>query len=97
MTKISKSINVLYIANILKKSVQWKIQGYEKSILTPPEDSFTNLCRTLKDNEEQELKMIQYVIDFIKSKNKIQCKHPKIIQDTDPNGIVYCMKCGEDV
>ncbi len=85
------------MANILKKSVQWKIRGYEKSILSPPEDSFTSLCRTLKDNEEQELKRIQRLIDFIKSEHKTNCKHPTKMQDTDPNGMVYCMKCGEDV
>ena len=85
------------MANILKKSVQWKIRGYEKSILSPPEDNFTSLCRTLKDNEEQELKIVQCLIDFIKSEHKTSCKHPKKLQDTDPNGMVYCMKCGEDV
>ena len=41
--------------------------------------------------------MIQFLIDFIKSEYKTQCKHPKKMQDADPNGIVYCMKCGEDV
>ena len=97
MTKILKPINALYIANILKKSTLWKIQGYEQSILEGPDDSFTRLCRTMKRTEERELKMIQLVIDFLKSQHKTQCKHSKKMHDTDPNGIVYCMKCGEDV
>ena len=85
------------MANILKKSVQWKIRGYEKSILSPPDDSFTSLCRTLKDNEEQELKIIQRLINFIKTEHNAKCKHPKKMQDMDPNKILYCVKCGEDV
>lgn len=54
-----KSLKALYLANILKKSIKCKIQGYEKSILKGPEDSFSSLCRVLKDNEVQELEMIQ--------------------------------------
>lgn len=97
MTKIAKPINALFIANILKKSMNWQIQGYGKSILQYPDDSFTSLCRTLKGVEESKLKAMQSLIDLIKSEHKIQCKHPKKMHDTDPNGLVYCMKCGEDV
>lgn len=97
MTKIPKPINALYIANILKKVMKWQIQGYEKSILEKPSDHFTSLCRTLKELEEGKLKAVEQLIGFIKSEQKSQCKHPKKMQDTDPNGMVYCMKCGEDV
>jgi len=96
MTKTPKPIKALCLANILKKSTNWKIQAYENSILRGPDDSFSSLCRTMKETEEAEVRMIQYLIDFIKSEHKTQCKHPKSMQDTDPNRTVYCMKCGED-
>jgi len=51
----------------------------------------------MKETEEVEVRMIQYLIDFIKSEYKTACKHPKSMHDTDPNGMVYCMKCGDDV
>ena len=97
MTKTPKSIKALHMANILKKSTNWKIQAYENSILKGPDDSFSSLCRTMKETDEIEIKMIQYLIDFIKSEYKTNCKHPKKMQDIDPNGLTYCMKCGEDV
>ena len=92
MTKIPKSINVLYIANILKKSTKWKIQAYENSILRGPADSFSNLCHTLKEIEEMELRMISSLIEFLKTNHKTFCKHPKKMQDTDPNGIIIGSK-----
>ena len=97
MTKTTKSIKALCIANILKKSTLWKIQSFEKSIQSGTDDSFSSLCNTMKETEQIEVRMVQYLIDFIKSEHKTQCKHPKSMHDTDPNGIVYCMKCGEDV
>ena len=97
MTKIPKSTKALQIANILKKSTNWKIQAYENSILRGSDDSFSSLCRTMKETEEIEVRMIQFLIDYLKSEQKSTCKHPKKMQDTDPNGIVYCMRCGEDV
>ena len=97
MTKITKSTKALRIANILKKSTQWKIQAYEKSIQSGSDDSFSSLCRTMKETEEIEVRMIQVLVDYLKSEQKSACKHPKRMQDTDPNGIVYCMRCGEDV
>lgn len=60
-------------------------------------DSFSSLCQTMKDTEKVELRMIQYLIDFLKFEHKTACKHSKKMHDTDPIGIVYCMKCGEDV
>lgn len=92
-----KSTKALQIANFLKKSALLKIQAYEKSILNGSDDSFSSLCRIMKDTEEVEVRMIQYVIDYLKSEQKYTCKHPKKMQDTDPNGKVYCMRCGEDV
>ncbi|PJC50874.1 MAG: hypothetical protein CO032_02550 [Nitrosopumilales archaeon CG_4_9_14_0_2_um_filter_34_16] len=97
MTKIPKLTNAIFIANILKKSMKWQIHGYEKSILEKPDGHFTRLCRTLKEIEECKLKGMEKLIDFIKSEHKTNCKHTKKMQDTDPNGMVYCMKCGEDV
>jgi len=97
MTKIPKPTKALFIANILKKTIQWQIRGYEKSILEKPVDHFTSLCRTLKELEEGKLMAIEQLICFIKTEQKTACKHPKKMHDTDPNGIVYCMKCGEDV
>ena len=97
MTKIPKPIKALQIANILKKSTNWKIQAYDNSILRGPDDSFSSLCRTMKETAVVEVRMIQFVIDYLKSEQKSTCKHPKSMHDTDPNGIVYCMKYGEDV
>ncbi|MCH8915791.1 MAG: hypothetical protein IIA82_08130 [Thaumarchaeota archaeon] len=96
MTKL-RPIQALHLANTLKKSTEWKIQVYEKSILSGTDDSFTSFCRTMKETEDIELRMISGLIEFIKSESKTSCKHPKKIQDTDPNGAVYCMKCGEDI
>lgn len=92
-----KPIQALHLANILKKSTAWKIQAYEKSILSGTDDSFSSLCRTMKETDVIELRMLRCLIEFIKSNPKTSCKHPKKMHDTDPNGIVYCMKCGEDV
>lgn len=64
MTK-SKPLKALCIANILKKSTKWKIQAYEKSILSGTDDSFTSLCRTMKETEEIELRMIKGLIGFL--------------------------------
>ncbi len=89
MTKIPKSTKALQIANFLKKSTEWKIQAYEKSILRGSDDSFSSLCRTMKETEEVEVRMIQVLIDYLKSEQKSTCKHPKSMQDTDPNGVVY--------
>lgn len=97
MTKITKPTKALKIANILKKSANWKIRAYEKSILRGSDDSFSSLCRTMKETAVVEVKMIQFVIDYLKSEQKSTCKHPKSMQDIDPNGVVYCMRCGEDV
>ena len=77
--------------------MKWQIQGYEKSILEKPSDHFTSLCQTLKELEECKLRAVIHLIGFIKSEQKTACKHPKKMHDTDPNGMVYCMKCGEDV
>lgn len=97
MTKIPKSTKALKIANILKKSTNWKIQAYENSILRGSDDSFSSLCRTMKETAVVEVRMIQVLVDYLKSEQKPTCKHPKRMQDTDPNGIVYCMRYGEDV
>ncbi len=51
----------------------------------------------MKSLEEGELELINELIDIIKSKNPRQCKHPKKMQDKDPRGTLYCMKCGEYV
>ena len=58
-----KSTKVLKIANILKKSTNWKIQAYEKSILRGSDDSFSSLCRTMKETDEVEVRMIQVLVD----------------------------------
>ena len=97
MTKTPKPIKALCIANILKKSTLWKIRSFENSITKGSDDSFSNLCQTMKETDEIEARMIQFLIDFIKSEHKTQCKHPKKMHNTDPNGIAYCMKCGENV
>jgi len=97
MTKIPKSIKALHIANILKRAMKWQIRAYEDSILNGSDDSFTSLSKTMKEVEEEKLTAVQWLIDFLKSEHKTNCKHPKKMHDTDPNGIVYCMKCGEDV
>lgn len=97
MTKIPKSTKALQIANILQKSTNWKIQAYENSILRGSDDSFSSLCRTMKETAVVEVRMIQVLVDYLKSEHKSVCKHPKSMQDTDPNGTVYCMRCGEDV
>lgn len=67
MTKL-QPIKALHLANTLKKSTEWKIQAYEKSILSGTDDSFTSLCRTMKETEDIELRMISALIDFLKSK-----------------------------
>ena len=51
----------------------------------------------MKEEEQMELQMINVLIDDIKSGKPNLCKHPKKMQDKDPNGKLYCMKCGEDL
>jgi len=77
--------------------MKWQIRGYENSILEKPNDSFTSLCRTMKEIEEKKLKVVESLIGFIKSEHKTKCKHPKKMNDISLNGVKYCMKCGEDV
>lgn len=97
MTKIPKYTKALKIANILKKSTLWKIQAYEKAIVGGSNDSFSSLCRTMKETDEIEVRMLQSLIEYLKTEQKSICKHPKKMHDIDPNGLVYCMNCGEDV
>lgn len=73
------------------------VSGYESTIAIPPDDNFTRLLRTMKSMQEGENDVLEHLIELIKSEHKTLCKHPKKLHDTDPNGMVYCMKCGEDV
>jgi len=93
----ANQLKTLKLANGLKRVGKMKVQGYESTISMPPDDSFTRLLKTMKAEQEEENKILEKLIDLIKSEHKIHCKHPKKIHDTDPNGTVYCMKCGEDV
>lgn len=97
MTQNTNLLNTLKLANHLKRIGQMKVQGYDSTIAMPPDDSFTRLLRTMKSEQEEENKVLENLIELIKSEHKIHCKHPKKMHDTDPNGKVYCMKCGEDV
>ena len=96
MTETTKSLKPLRLANVLKRLCTFKTQGYESTITIPPDDNFTRLLRTMKSLEETEMGVIDELIDIIKSENP-KCKHPKKMQDRDPRGTLYCMKCGEDV
>ena len=97
MKKNPEPIKALFMANILKKSTLWQIRAFEKSILEGKDDTFSGLCKSLKETDEMDAKMIQYLIDFIKTEHKINCKHPKKFHCTDPIGGTYCMKCGDDI
>ena len=96
MTKNQNPLRSLRLANFLKKMCKFKAQGYESVITVSPDDNFNSLLRTMNSIEEQELVVIDELIDIIKSENS-KCKHPKKMQDRDPRGTLYCMKCGEDV
>jgi hypothetical protein len=74
-----------------------KVQSFNSTISVPPDNGFTSLIRTMKSEQEEENRILENLIDLIKSEYKIHCKHPKKMHDTDPSGTVYCMKCGEDV
>lgn len=97
MTKTQNSFKILKLANVLRKLGQAKIKGYESTISMPPEDNFTRLLRRMKEEQDEENKILENLVELIKSEHKTNCKHPKAMQDADPNGMVYCMKCGEDV
>jgi len=97
MTKNQELLQTLKTANVLKRIFQFKVKSYESTITMPPDNDFTRLLRKMKSEQEAEIGLIQDLIDFIKSEHKPKCRHPKKMQDTDPNGTVYCMKCGEDV
>ncbi|MEX0861595.1 hypothetical protein [Nitrosopumilus sp.] len=97
MTKTQNSFKILKLANVLRKLGKMKVKGYESTIAMPPDDNFTRLLRRMREVQQEENKILEKLIELITSEYKTKCRHPKKMHDADPNGIVYCMQCGEDV
>ena len=53
----------------------------------------SRLALTIRDFFEDDLKMLE----AIKKQLKPKCRHPKKSQDVDPDGILYCTRCNQNI
>jgi len=82
-------INILSSGLVLFKH---KIKQFEITIADGPSDSFGSLVTTMKDVQQEELRVIQYIINTIEKIKQEFCKHPKKDHEIC-DGKKYCMNC----
>lgn len=83
--------NILHNLYILESVFKFKIDILDKNSKLN-NDSFSSLVHTMKEEEQEELKLLQLVIPTIEKLKQNVCTHPKKDHDIC-NGAKYCMNC----
>jgi len=82
----------LQLAIKLETVFLMKIDFLQKASQKPPQDNFSSLTNSMKEEEEAELEILQEIIKIITRVKQELCNHPKKDRDVC-YGVVYCMNC----
>ena len=84
---VDYSLQILYLLeDVFKNKIEFLKKGQGGS------DSYSSLICTMKEEQQQELKVLQEIISVNVRLKQVFCKHPKKDKDVC-DGEKYCMNC----